>query len=109
MTKILLLPTFILLLADNLFAQVRISGTVKDNKNHPVAGASITIKDSYDGATSDSSGAFSFRTTEEGEKNITVSSIGYNPFQQNVNIGKEPLKLVIPTTEKLDELKAVMV
>lgn len=44
--------------------QVTLKGLVKDNKGKPVAGASISLKETYDGATSDSSGRFSFRTTE---------------------------------------------
>jgi len=109
MKKILLLQTLILLLFDALSAQVKISGTIKDNKNHPLPGVSITIKDTYDGATTDSTGNFTFHTTEKGEKIITASSIGYNAFEQKINIDKEPVKLAISLKEKLDELKAVMV
>jgi vitamin B12 transporter len=72
-------------------AQTKVTGIVKDNKNHPIQGASITIKDSYDGATTDSSGSFSFRTAEKGERFITVSSIGYNGVEEKVMIGKETI------------------
>lgn len=109
MKKILLLQTLIILLLNALNAQNKISGTVKDRKNHPVPGVSITIKDTYDGATTDSSGIFTFRTAEKGEQVITASSIGYNAFEQKINIDKEPVKLTISLKEKLDELKAVMV
>jgi hypothetical protein len=105
----LLLLTSILLLSNCLLAQVRISGTVKDNKNHPLPGVSITIKDTYDGATTDSMGVFSFRTTEKGEQTITATSIGYISFESKINIDKEPVKLAISLKEKLDELKAVLV
>src|SRR3954470_13165285 len=103
MKKILLLQTLIILLSYSLKGQVRISGTVKDNKNHPVPGVSITIKDTYDGATTDSSGIFTFRATENGAQTLTASSIGYNAFEQKINIEKEPLKLSISLKEKLDE------
>lgn len=109
MKKILLLQVLFLLFSNCIFSQLKISGTVKDNKNHPVPGVSITIKDTYDGATTDSSGAFTFRTAEKGEQTITATSIGYSVFEQKVNIGKEPIKLSISIKEKLDELKAVMV
>ncbi len=109
MKKILLLQILILLLVNALPAQVKISGTVKDNKNHRLPGVSITIKDTYDGSTTDSTGTFTFRTTEKGEHIITASSIGYNAFEQKINIDKEPIKLTISIKEKLDELKAVMV
>jgi hypothetical protein len=109
MKKILLLQMVILLIIKVLPAQVKITGTVKDSKSHPVPGVSITIKDTYDGATTDSAGVFTFRTTEKGEHFITASSIGYKPFEQKINIDKETIRLAISIKEKLDELKAVMV
>jgi|APGre2960657404_1045060.scaffolds.fasta_scaffold32321_2 vitamin B12 transporter len=47
-------------------AQVKVDGNIVDAKGKPVAGASITLKDTYDGATTDSVGRFSFLTTEKG-------------------------------------------
>ncbi|WP_018615812.1 TonB-dependent receptor [Segetibacter koreensis] len=109
MKQILLLQALVVFTINALSAQIKIAGIVKDNKNHPLPGASIAIANSYDGATTDSSGAFSFRTTEKGEHIITASSIGYNTFEQKIDIDKEPIKLSISLKEKLDELKAVMV
>ena len=43
------------------YAQTLISGKVKDLKNKPIPGASISVKNSFDGATSDSSGNYSFQ------------------------------------------------
>jgi hypothetical protein len=61
-------------------AQVKISGKAVDNKNRPVAGVSIVLKNSYDGATTDSSGNFTFNTFEKGVQVIEASSSGYKPF-----------------------------
>jgi hypothetical protein len=49
---------------DLLSAQTTIAGKVTDKKN-PLIGVSITLKDTYDGATSDSSGKYSFKTSEK--------------------------------------------
>jgi vitamin B12 transporter len=57
-------------------AQVTIKGVIRDNKNNPVQGVSIAIRDSYDGATSDSTGRYSFKTTEKGRLLLVISSIG---------------------------------
>ncbi len=92
-----------------LQAQVKIQGKIKDNRNHPLAGVSISLKDSYDGGTTDSTGYFSFRTTETGEHTAIASSIGYNAAEQKLVIGKEAITLNLVLKEKLDELKAVMV
>src|SRR5437667_12859032 len=83
----------LILLTGWLSAQTLVSGTVKDTKGHPVRGASITVKDSYDGATSDSTGAFHFKTTEKGQFTITVTNIGYSSFEQSVSLGGDPIIL----------------
>lgn len=91
------------------FSQTRIEGKVKDTKGRPVAGASISIKDSYDGATADSLGGFSFVTEEKGERVVLVSSIGYLLLEKPVTIGSSPLKIDLQLKEAPDELKAVVV
>jgi vitamin B12 transporter len=90
-------------------AQAIIKGLVKDNRGRPVAGVSITLKDTYDGATSDSSGKFSFRTTEKGEHILTATSIGYRPFELRLRPepGMAPLEIVI--REEVTELNAVVI
>jgi vitamin B12 transporter len=91
------------------YGQARIQGQVKDNRNHPIQGVSISIKDSYDGATTDSLGNFSFRTAEKGEQTITASCIGYNGTEQKVTLAGDAITINLVMKEKLDELKAVMV
>ena len=74
-------------------AQVKISGTITDNKNKPLAGASIQLKDTYDGATSDLAGNYSFTTNEKGEKSVEVTISGYNPITQKVTLTSTPVVL----------------
>ncbi len=90
-------------------AQVTISGNVKDNKGKAVVGASIAIKNSYDGSTTDSLGRFSFRTIDSGEHLLEVTSIGYHIAVQKINVRGDLTGLTVSVKEKLDELKAVMV
>jgi vitamin B12 transporter len=92
-----------------LFAQVTISGRVKDAKGKPVIGASISIRNSYDGATADSSGKFSFRTTEKGKLVLEITSIGYKPVNQDIVVETQPLDLSITLKEEPNELKAVVI
>jgi vitamin B12 transporter len=106
-TFLLLFMTMMVTTAIN--AQVKISGTIVDNKSHPIQGASIIIKNSYDGATSDSAGKFSFKTTDHGLQTIIFTSIGYKDVEQQVSIDKTPLTFNITLKEKLDELRAVSV
>ena len=66
-------------------AQTTITGKITDKKN-PLIGVSITLKDTYDGATSDSSGKFSFKTSEKGEFLLTATFVGYRPFEQTIKL-----------------------
>jgi len=95
-------------MACDIYCQVKVDGRVKDNRGRGVPGASVTIKNSYDGATSDSTGRFTFSTSEKGEQIFTVTAIGFRAIEQKIII-KDPVTLVFSLKEQLDELKAVMV
>jgi hypothetical protein len=98
-----------LLFAGWLQAQTQVSGTVKDGKGHPLRGASVTIKDSYDGGTADSLGNFRFKSTETGAKTLVVSNIGYNSVEQTITLAGASLELRLVMKESLSELKAVTI
>lgn len=93
----------------SLFAQVKISGKMTDTKNNPLRGASITIKNSYDGTTTDSSGNFSFTTAEKGAQVIEASLSGYNTYEKNITLDKPDILLNISVKELITELKAVVI
>ncbi len=82
---------------------------VLDTKGKPVVGASIVIKDSYDGATSDSLGKFSFSTSEKGNKELEVTFLGYNAILQKIVIGDKPVYQRFSLKEQITELKAVVI
>ena len=92
----------------NGFSQIKIEGTVRDIKNKPVEGASIVIEGSYDGATSDSLGKYSFVTSESGEQIIKISVSSYFPVEQKIIIEKADLSISFSLKEKITELKAVV-
>ncbi|HXB90774.1 MAG TPA: TonB-dependent receptor [Puia sp.] len=104
-----LLSTCFILLATWLPAQTRVSGTVKDGKGHAVRGASVTVKDSYDGATVDSLGDFHFQSAEKGNFTLVISNIGYNTVEQPISLTGSPVELHIILKEQLSELKAVTI
>lgn len=90
-------------------AQVKITGKVLDNKNKPLAGISIILKDTYDGATTDSAGNFSFITTEKGEQILEATSLGYRPYEQKININADNITINVILKELVTELKAVVI
>jgi hypothetical protein len=91
------------------FSQTIISGKVKDGKGKPVAVVSISIKNSYDGATSDSLGNYQFTTTDKGEQLLIATSIGYKPYELKLNIAEGKLIQNIILKEEPNELTAVVV
>ncbi|RYY91455.1 MAG: carboxypeptidase-like regulatory domain-containing protein, partial [Chitinophagaceae bacterium] len=82
-----------------------ISGTVRDPKGTPIAGVSLTIKASYDGGTSDSSGRFSFSSTEKGAQVLQASAVGYKAWEGPVQLGAGPVQVTVVLKEEVTELK----
>jgi vitamin B12 transporter len=89
-------------------AQNTISGKVRDNKGKPVLGASISIKDSYDGSTSDSSGRYRFGTSEKDSQTVVVTNVGYKAFEKRILLTPNT-NLDVVLKEEVNELKAVTV
>src|SRR3989339_435918 len=98
-----------MMLASLLKAQVLIKGTVKDNKGRILAGANIAIKDSYDGTMSDSTGSFSFKTTEKGNALLVASNIGYKTMELPVVLRTDSVVISFNLKEEINELKAVII
>ena len=102
--------TIFLSLSTNLaIGQVKISGKITDNHNKTLPGISITILNSYDGATSDSLGNYSFTTIEKGDQTLQATSAGYKSFEQKINIIDQPILIDISLKEQVTELKAVVI
>ncbi|HEY0433719.1 MAG TPA: carboxypeptidase-like regulatory domain-containing protein, partial [Chitinophagaceae bacterium] len=108
MRSILILITCMLLVSP-LFSQVSIKGKVKDTKGKPVPGASVSIKDSYDGSVVDSSGNYHFTTSEKGNVVLVITNIGYKTVEAPVTIAGSSVVLDFTLREELNELKAVTV
>lgn len=97
------------LLLTGIQAQVKITGSVKDQKGRILAGANIVVKGSYDGGISDSTGNFSFKTYEKGKQIIVASNIGNKTMEQEVTLDSNIISLDFILKEEISELKAVTV
>ncbi len=91
------------------FAQIQISGTIYDNKSKPIPGISVSLKDTYDGATTDSLGQFSFNTTEKGNQLLEVTSTEYKPFEKPINLDSGSIIINVNLKEQITSLKAVVI
>ncbi len=104
-----ILLSLCLLFSTGIFAQVTISGKVTGARNKPLQGVSVTVKDSYDGTVTDSTGAYSFSTTEKGNVTIEFSALNYNKYEQPITIEGANLIVNAGLKEELNELNAVTV
>ena len=108
MEKLILLIILVILgLVSN--AQITVSGKIADNKGKAVRSATITLKDTYDGAVSDSLGNFSFSTAETGNHILVISAVGFRETEQPVNLVAQLAPLSIILKEEINEMKAVVI
>ncbi|POY39558.1 TonB-dependent receptor [Flavobacterium alvei] len=88
------------------FSQTTISGKIVDEKNKPVPNANIYIDGTYDGATSDDKGDFSFITTAVGNQNLVISALSFETKSLPIvveNFKNQTLQLK-PSSTQLNEV-----
>jgi TonB-dependent starch-binding outer membrane protein SusC len=86
--------------------QKTVNGTVTDNSNAPVAGASVTVKGTSLGTQTDNSGNFQI-TVPEGSKTLIISSIGLVPQEVSIE-GKNQVSVSMKAANNnLDQVVVV--
>lgn len=68
------------------FAQTTITGTVTDKKGTIIEGANVYLEGTYDGASTDDKGNFSFSTSEKGIQTLLVSFISFETFLKRTDV-----------------------
>lgn len=103
------LSIIILISISTAFSQTTIIGTVTDNKKQPVAGASLAIKDSYDGATADSLGRFRFKAFDKGTQILIISAVGYKTIELTIELKGGEIQLPVQLKQEITEISAVVI
>jgi hypothetical protein len=106
--RVLIVLIFLVLLKATS-AQTVIKGEVKDPKGRILAGASISIKNSYDGTVSDSTGKFKFTSFEKGSQLLVISFVGSKTQEIPVDLKGEEIDQTVVLKEEISELKAVVI
>lgn len=91
------------------YAQSTISGTVVSVSNKPVAGATIRLKGTRAGTTTDSAGNFLLSTTAKGKHHLQVSSVGYAPKETELELADSAIHVEIILSEEAKTLGEVVV
>lgn len=89
--------------------QTTINGIITTGKDKPVGGASISLEGTYDGATADSLGRYTFTTSETGKHIILISAIGYKDFSDSINLSKGTMEKNFQLESLATEMDAVVI
>lgn len=98
---------FNLLISFHIQAQ-KICGNVVDTKGRALPGSSISLKNSYDGATTDSTGRFCFSSSVSGHQIVVATLSGYKPSEFSISI-IDSVYVPVTLKEDITEMKAVTI
>ncbi len=90
------------------FSQIKISGKVT-YRNKGVKDVSVTLKDTYDGFTTNDQGVFSFETTEKGAQILVFTHPKYDEISKNIIIENSNLEVNAELKEQISEIDAVVI
>lgn len=108
MTKIL--PLFaVLLLSFAAASQTTVEGLVKNKKGKPIKAVSVSLKDTYDGGITDSTGHYKFTTAESGNLILVFDAPGYIQWEQAIELKGGNVTQNMVLRESINELSAVTI
>ncbi|GAB1357590.1 TonB-dependent receptor [Cloacibacterium normanense] len=93
----------------SLIAQITISGKVLGRNNKPLKNVSVTLKDTYDGATTDETGNYKFETSEKGSQTLIFSHPKFIEIEKSIQIEDKNLILNAELKESVSEIDAVVI
>lgn len=102
------LTLFFILLAAFSFAQIKISGKVT-SKNKAVKDVSVTLKDTYDGATTDADGNYSFETSEKGDFILVFEKTGFDRTEKPITISENNITQNTELKNDYTDIEAVVI
>ncbi len=102
-----ILIILIVCICTSIYSQTTVSGKVIDSKGQPIIGANIYLDGTYDGATSNENGEFSFTTQEKGIQTVIISFLSYETKTIVANVSKLS-NLSIKLREDVETLDAVV-
>jgi vitamin B12 transporter len=110
MAKKIFYTLLLLILSDiYAFAQITISGIVKEANGNALEFVNVFLKGTADGGTTDSLGRFNFNTSESGQHILTASYIGHKTFERNVLLTGVDVEMNIVLTADLKQLGEVVI
>ncbi|AUC80197.1 hypothetical protein CW736_12800 [Nonlabens sp. MB-3u-79] len=100
---------FIIALLVSAFAKAQLTGTLSDSSNQPIAFASIYIKGTYTGTTTNQNGSYTLKLAEFKTYEIVYQSLGYQPKTISVAFTKNGQVQNVVLEEEIASLDTVVV
>lgn len=91
------------------FSQVTISGKVLGRNNKPLKDVSVSLKDTYDGATTDEAGNYKFETSEKGNHTLVFAHPKFSEVEKSVKIEDKNISVDVELKESVNEIDAVVI
>lgn len=88
------------------YAQITVSGTVTA-KGKPVKNVAVTLKDTYDGATTNDKGQFTFTTTEHGDQVLTFTAPDFKDEEKTIKIADQNITQDITLKASIGDIEGV--
>jgi hypothetical protein len=99
----------LLSLAGSVNSQVIIKGRITGSDGLSLPGANVSLQETYDGASTDTAGYFSFNTTETGKHLLVVSFVGYKTVEKEIDLSSDLAAVEIVLTPQAGEIISAIV
>ncbi|MGJ7029750.1 TonB-dependent receptor [Niabella hirudinis] len=88
-----------------------ITGRVSDQNGNSLQGATISVKGSFLATSSGKSGNFLLSVPKQGNYNLVISAVGYDPVEQSVAVSGDALRSVvsIQLNRSVSDLKEITI
>ena len=96
------------ILSIQVFAQGNtFKGKIVDEKNLPLPGVTIRVKETAQAVLTNTDGNFSFVTTAAGPLTLSITYVGYDAIEKTITSGQSLSVSLVPNAQSLSELVVV--
>jgi hypothetical protein len=102
---------FVLLILVGLIAEAQtvVSGRVKSRSGEALQNVNVSLKNTFDGASTDSLGSFRFVSDETGRQVVQISSLNYEPDSVAIELSGKEININLVLKEAINELNTVVI
>jgi hypothetical protein len=100
--------TFLLIIISLHAMSNEVSGTITDTRGEALIGVNVYLQGTYDGATTDPQGYYSFSTSYSGDQILVVSFIGFKSQEIAINLNTD-IEVSVALKEEVNRLSGVTI